>query len=141
MHTNLCALERVEGDEISIIWLEVLLLGKTLATRIRKCRKIGICSSLIRAQSNRMPTPGKFQARYSYCLRMDAGGQVSAESSELTKKEIQEFVDISLGLLTAGCEQCVHSNGLFCEKLGRPFKAQDTRCEFFTRRSSAPLQY
>jgi hypothetical protein len=121
--------------------LEVLLLVKTGAARIRKSRKIGIFSSDMVTQSSRMPTSEKFRARYSYRLRLDAGGQISAESSELTKKEIQAFVDISLGLMTAGCEQCIHSQGPFCEKLGRQVKVQDARCEFFMRRPSAVLQY
>jgi len=65
---------------------------------------------------------------------------VSTESSELTQKEIQEFVDASLGLMTGGCEQCVNSQGQFCLKLGRPVKAQDASCDFFTRRPSVALQ-
>ena len=88
-----------------------------------------------------MSVSGRFRARYSYTLRLEAGGQVSTESSELTKKEIQEFVDASLGLMTGGCEQCVHSQGQFCEKLGQPVKGQDARCDFFTRRPSAAFQY
>jgi hypothetical protein len=83
----------------------------------------------------------QFKARYSYSLRLDTQGQVFTESSEMTKKEIQEFVDRSLGLMTAGCEQCVYSQRLFCEKLGRPVKVGDTRCSFFSRRPSAALQY
>jgi hypothetical protein len=59
----------------------------------------------------------------------------------MTQKEIQGFVDMSLGLMTAGCEQCVYSQRLFCEKLGRPVKVQDSRCNFFKRRPAAALRY
>jgi len=81
------------------------------------------------------------QARFKYSLRLSTEGQVFAESSEMTKKEVQDFVNASLGLLTAGCEQCVYSERLFCQKLGRPVKVKDTRCEFFRRRPTAAYQY
>jgi hypothetical protein len=82
-----------------------------------------------------------FKSRYKYSLRLESGGQVLAQSTEMTQKDIQEFVNISLGLMTGGCEQCLNNKGLYCEKLGRPLKPQEARCEHFKQRPSAAFQY
>ena len=55
------------------------------------------------------------------------------------KKEIQSFVNATLGLMTAGCEVCKYSNGPYCDKLRRPVKLGDSRCQLFERRPSAQL--
>ena len=86
-----------------------------------------------------MSASGKYRARYTYSFQLDAKGQVFTEGSEMTKKDVQEFVDEALGLMTAGCELCVHSQRMYCEKLGRPLKVLESRCEFFSRRPSANL--
>ena len=86
-----------------------------------------------------MPISEEYPARYKYSLRLEAGGQISCESSEMTGKEVQDFVNSALGLMTAGCEQCVHSQRLFCDKLGQPVKVRDARCEYFSRRPSAAV--
>jgi hypothetical protein len=88
-----------------------------------------------------MSASEEFRTGYRYSLRMDTRGQTFAESSEMTKKEIQVLVSKTLGLMTSGCETCVYSQRLFCEKLRRPVKAGDTRCEFFSRRPSAAVEY
>jgi hypothetical protein len=66
--------------------------------------------------------------------------QEASQDDEASKKEIERFVMTTLGVMTAGCEQCVYSQRLFCEKLKRPIKVHDTRCEFFTRRPSFSLK-
>ena len=58
----------------------------------------------------------------------------------MSNKEVQNLVNTTLGLLTAGCEQCIYSQRLFCEKLRRPVKVRGTRCESFSRRPSSCLQ-
>ena len=88
-----------------------------------------------------MSAPQKFRARYEYSFRLDDRGKIFAKSSESTKKEIQEFVNASLGLMTGGCGQCAHFQRLYCEKQGRPVEAQDPRCDFFARRPGATIQY
>ena len=84
---------------------------------------------------------GEYQSRYKYSLKLETGGQVLSQISEMTQKEIQEFVNKSLGLMTSGCEQCVFSDRLFCEKHGRPVKVGETRCEYFKQRPSYALQF
>ena len=83
----------------------------------------------------------EYQARFRYSFRLEAGGRVTAEGSEMTQKEIQEFVNSSLGLMTGGCELCEHYDRLFCKKLGRPVKVGEGRCEYFTRRPSKGPPY
>jgi len=122
-----------------IVSLEVPTIDKSSAGGIWKCPKTGISSPTIEAQSSRMPRSEEYPARYKYSLRLEAGGQISSESSEMTGKEIQDFVKSALGLMTAGCEQCVHSQRLFCEKRGRSVKVRDARCEYFSRRPSAAV--
>jgi hypothetical protein len=77
------------------------------------------------------------QLRYRYRFWSGPNGSGS-ESSEESKKEVQQFVNASLGLLTAGCEICVHSQRLFCERLRRPARIGDSRCEYFARRPTSP---
>jgi hypothetical protein len=86
-----------------------------------------------------MPRSEEYPARYKYSLRLEAGGEISSESTEMTGKQVQDFVNSALGLMTAGCEQCVHSQRLFCQKLGRAVKVRDARCEYFLRRPSAAV--
>lgn len=66
--------------------------------------------------------------------------QDASQDDEASKKEIERFVITTLGVMTAGCEQRIYSQRLFCEKLKRPIKVHDTRCEFFTRRPSSSLK-
>jgi len=81
-----------------------------------------------------------YKSRYRYNLRLEAGGLVTVQNTELTQKDIQEFVNMSLGLMTGGCEQCVFSDRLFCQKHGRPVKPGESRCEFFKQRPSSVFQ-
>jgi hypothetical protein len=75
--------------------------------------------------------------RFNYGITLAASTQDSEGDEGLSKKEVQNLVNTTLGLLTAGCEQCVYSQRLFCEKLMRPVKVRGTRCEFFSRRPTA----
>ena len=75
---------------------------------------------------------------YNYVLSLKAKNpQEKLDDDE--KKEMQNYVNATLGLMTAGCEVCSHSKGLFCDKLGRQVNLGDPRCEYFERRPSAKL--
>jgi hypothetical protein len=75
--------------------------------------------------------------RFRYGLWVPAGGRETRNGEEMSKEETMNFVRKSLGLLTAGCEQCQYSERLFCQKFKRPIKVADSRCESFARRPSA----
>jgi hypothetical protein len=78
--------------------------------------------------------PIKPRYRYYYSTE---GPSPHGTSSEPTKAEAQEFVNASLGLLTGGCELCLHNDRMFCQKRKRLVEFGDTRCEYFTRRTAA----
>jgi len=59
------------------------------------------------------------------------------DSSGESKDRIELLVRRSLGLMTGGCELCVYSVKLFCEKYKKPVKIGDPRCASFSRRQSS----
>ena len=59
---------------------------------------------------------------------------------DTSKKAIQSFVNSALGLMTGGCEVCVYSRRMYCEKFHRPINVGDARCETFARRPAATIQ-
>ena len=109
----------------------MIIYGRSVSGNIAKsvyCR-----SPFIRTVS----TATQSRGRYGYGLWLATDTQDPARDEEMSKKEIQDLVNSTLGVMTAGCEQCVYSQRLFCEKLRRPVKVRDSRCDFFTRRQSA----
>lgn len=85
-----------------------------------------------------LPMAGEtgIRPRYRYHFVME-GNDVRGTSSEPTREEAQDFVNASLGLLTGGCELCLHNERMFCQKKNRQVKLGDSRCEYFARRPSA----
>jgi len=58
--------------------------------------------------------------------------------ADVSRDEIQQFVNASLGMLTGGCEMCefAHRNNspaLFCEKRKCPVNWGGPRCDYFIR--------
>lgn len=74
--------------------------------------------------------------RYKYTFSRNANFHDS-ESGIGSRKEMQDFVNATLGLMTGGCEICVYSNRLYCEKCKKLVRAGQARCEFFVRRPAA----
>jgi hypothetical protein len=81
-----------------------------------------------------MSAPREGRIRYGCGFVLSEGG---GNSSERTKDEIALLVKRSLGLMTGGCELCVYSVKLFCEKYKKPVKIGDPRCASFSRRPSS----
>ena len=98
--------------------------------------KIGI-SRVGATRPNKMSATTGSRTEYTYGYWLPARSEDRPRDEELTKDEVQNFVRTSLGLLTAGCEQCIYSERLFCSKQNRPVKVHDSRCELFVRRQSA----
>jgi hypothetical protein len=93
-----------------------------------------------------MAEPLKGPGRYHYGLNIQTSFSNSFNPEEASVKDIQRFVDTTLGLLTGSCELCIHSHyvgtpSLYCEELNRPVKKGDPRCEHFVRRQSAELNF
>ena len=61
----------------------------------------------------------------------DAGRGASPDAS---REEVQRFVNATLGVMTGGCELCIHSDRLYCTKLKKQVRAGTPRCESFARR-------
>ena len=99
-------------------------------------RKTGI-SDLGAERSSKMSATARSRTEYTYGYWLPARSEDRPKDEEMSKDEVQSFVRTSLGLLTAGCEQCVYSERLFCSKQNRPVKVHDSRCELFVRRPSA----
>ena len=77
------------------------------------------------------------QTRYTYRFKMRAEDPNSFDA-EVSRDEIQEFVNASLGMMTGGCEMCEfarrnNSPALFCEKKKSPVNWGSSRCEYFIR--------
>jgi len=86
--------------------------------------------------------PGS-QTTYQYTFRQRADDPSSVDS-ELTRDDIQSFVNASLGMMTGGCSMCefAHRNNspaLFCEKKKTPVNWSSPRCEYFIR-AAAQMQ-
>ena len=82
-----------------------------------------------------MSATPRSQTRYTYRFSMRAEEQNSFDA-DVSRDEIQEFVNDSLGMLTGGCERCefAHRNNspaLFCEKKKSPVNWGSPRCEHF----------
>jgi hypothetical protein len=83
------------------------------------------------------------QARYTFSFKLRAGDPNSFDA-DVSRDEIQQFVNASLGMMTGGCEVCEfahHNNSpaLFCEKNKSPVNWGGPRCQYFIR-SSAQTQ-
>jgi len=77
------------------------------------------------------------QTAYTYRFKMRAEDMNSFDT-DVSRDEIQQFVNASLGMMTGGCEMCEfahHNNSpaLFCEKKKSPVNWGATRCEYFIR--------
>jgi hypothetical protein len=94
-------------------------------------------ASFIRILRKKMSSGTRQAQRYSYGLWRPATVQETVNSEEMSRDEALRFVKMSLGLLTAGCEQCEYSDRLFCTKYRKPIKVNDSRCESFERRPTA----
>jgi len=84
-----------------------------------------------------MQEKARSQTTYQYSFKLRADDPNSVES-ELSRDDIQDFVNASLGMLTGGCSMCsfAHRNGspaLFCEKKKTPVNWSSPRCEYFVR--------
>jgi hypothetical protein len=87
-----------------------------------------------------MPERLRSQMKFEYTFKVKADDPNSVDS-ELSRDDIQNFVNASLGMLTGGCAMCEfahHNNSpaLFCEKKKSPVNWSSPRCEYFIRSST-----
>ena len=85
----------------------------------------------------------KSQTGFTYSFKQPAK-DMSSFDADVSRDDIQEFVNASLGMLTAGCGICefAHRNNspaLFCEKKKSPVNWGSPRCEYFIRSATQSL--
>jgi len=90
-----------------------------------------------------MSARARSQEKYTYSFRLRAEDPTSFDT-DVSRDDIQQFVNASLGMLTGGCEACefAHRNNspaLFCEKRKSTVNWGGPRCEYFIR-GSTPTQ-
>jgi hypothetical protein len=87
-----------------------------------------------------MAVRARSQEKYAYSFRQRAEDPNSFDAA-VSRDEIQQFVNASLGLMTGGCEACefAHRNNspaMFCEKKKSPVNWGSPRCDYFIRSST-----
>ena len=90
-----------------------------------------------------MSAKPRSQTRFTYSFKLPAK-DMSSFDTDVSRDDIQQFVNASLGMLTAGCGICefAHRNNspaLFCEKMNSPVNWGRPRCEYFIRSATQNL--
>lgn len=74
------------------------------------------------------------------CIWTNSESCLKDRQTEQTGVDVTYVVGASIDRLTRGCESCLYSSGLYCERTGQPVYKDGTRCEYFVRRLPMPSE-